>query len=145
MAAMQSFHSLAAGPLPKLNGALLTLLPKKEAPELRGDYCPIILIHSFAKLACKTLALSLPPYIDALVSNAQSAFIKRRCIQNNYLYVSNLARAYHRKRQPALLLKPRKHSTLFPGNTCWSCCKTAAFRRGGGTGCRCSFPPLRPQ
>jgi hypothetical protein len=43
--------------------------------------------------------------IDGLVSNAQSTFIKRRCIQDNYLYVRNLARAYHRKKIPALLLK----------------------------------------
>ena len=35
----------------------------------------------------------------------QSAFIKRRCIQDNFLYVRNLARTYHRKQRPALLLK----------------------------------------
>ena len=32
-------------------------------------------------------------------------FIKRRCIQDNFLYVRNLARAYNRTKTPALLFK----------------------------------------
>ena len=40
-----------------------------------------------------------------MISNAQSAFIKRRCIQDSFMYVRNLARAYHRKKTPALLFK----------------------------------------
>jgi hypothetical protein len=98
-------YNLTTSPQPKLNGALLTLLPKKEVVELPGEFKPINLIYSFAKLITKLLALRLSPYIDGLVSNSQSAFIKRRCIQDNFLYVPNLARAYHRKRAPALLLK----------------------------------------
>jgi hypothetical protein len=47
----------------------------------------------------------LAPYIDSLVSNVQSAFIQRRCIHDNYLYVRNLARAYHWKKTLALLMK----------------------------------------
>jgi hypothetical protein len=105
IAAMHSIHSLTTGPLPKLNGALLTLLPKKDPTETPGDYWPISLIHSFTKLVSKVLALLLDPFIDALVSNAQSMFIKWRCIQDKFLYVRNLARAYHRKRRLALLLK----------------------------------------
>jgi hypothetical protein len=49
-------------------------------------------------LVSNVLALRLAPHIDGLVSNAQSAFIKRQCIHDNYLYVHNLARAYHRKK-----------------------------------------------
>jgi hypothetical protein len=44
-------------------------------------------------------------HINGLVSHAQSASIKGRCIQGNFLLVRNLARAYHRKRVPALLFK----------------------------------------
>jgi hypothetical protein len=51
------------------------------------------------------LALWLGPYINELVSNARGTFIRRWCIHDNYLYVRNLARAYHRKKTPALLLK----------------------------------------
>jgi hypothetical protein len=104
-AALQCVYNLTAGPLPWLNGALLTLLPKKVASELPGDFRLISLIHSFAKLISKVLAQRLAPHIDSLVSNAQSAFIKYRCIQDNFLSVRNLARAYHRKKVPALLLK----------------------------------------
>jgi hypothetical protein len=43
--------------------------------------------------------------MDGLVSTAQSAFIKNYCIQDNYLYIRNLARAYHRKKLPVLLMK----------------------------------------
>jgi hypothetical protein len=105
---MVSFHciyNLATGPLPKLNVSLLTLLPKSETTEQPGEFRPISLIHSFAKLVLQVLAMRLAPYIDDLVLNAQSAFIKRRCIHDNYLHVHNLARVYHRKKTPALLMK----------------------------------------
>jgi hypothetical protein len=105
VAAFQCIHNQTTDPLPKLNGALLTLLPKKEVAESPCDFRPISLIHSFAKLVTKVLALRLSPHIDNLVSNAQSAFIRRRCIQNNFLYVRNLVRTYHHKKKPALLLK----------------------------------------
>jgi hypothetical protein len=96
---------MSIGPLLKMNGALLTLLPKKEIIEVPRDYHSISLIHSFAILVSKILALRLAPFIDALISNAQSAFIKHHCIQDYFLYVRNLARAYHQKRQSTLLLK----------------------------------------
>jgi hypothetical protein len=80
VAAFQCIYNLHTGPLPKLNGALLTLLPKKEVAESPGDFRPISLIHSFAKLISKVLAMRLSTQINSLVSQAQSAFIKRRCI-----------------------------------------------------------------
>jgi hypothetical protein len=95
----QCFQNQLAGPLPKLNGALITLLPKRIVSEELSDFRPISLIHSFAKLISKVLALRLAPLMDDLISSAQSAFIKRRCIQVNFLYVRNLARAYHKKRE----------------------------------------------
>jgi hypothetical protein len=91
--------------MPKLNGALIILLPKREPVELPSDYMPITLIHSFTKLISKVLALRLAPHINALVSHAQSAFIKGRCIQENFLFVRNLAWTYHRKRVHDLLFK----------------------------------------
>jgi hypothetical protein len=65
----------------------------------------ISLIHSFAKLISKVMALRLAPLMDDLVSSAQSDFIKHHCIQDNFLYVRNLACAYHRKKTLSLLLK----------------------------------------
>jgi hypothetical protein len=43
--------------------------------------------------------------MDNLVSNAQSAFIKRRSIPDNFLYVKNLATRLHKNKTPALLFK----------------------------------------
>jgi hypothetical protein len=105
VAAFQCIHNQNTGSLLKLNGALLTLLPKKEIVEYPNEFRPISLIHYFAKLVSKVLALRLSPYMDYLVSNAKSAFINSRCLQDNFLYVRNLTRAYHRKKTPALLMK----------------------------------------
>jgi hypothetical protein len=56
MADFICFYNQTAGPLPKLNSALLTLIPKSKVAELPGDFRPISLIHSFAKLLSKVLA-----------------------------------------------------------------------------------------
>lgn len=105
LAAMDRFFELRAGPLEKLNGANIVLIPKIEVPEQLKDFRPISLIHFFGKLITKNLAMRLSKHINLLVSNAQSAFIKRRCIQDNFMYVRNLARAYHRTKTPTLLFK----------------------------------------
>jgi hypothetical protein len=61
LAAFQYLYNLTAGLMPKLNGVVITLLPKKEPAELPSEYRPISLIHSFAKLVSKVPALRLPP------------------------------------------------------------------------------------
>lgn len=103
--AINCLFRLQAGPLQKLNSATVVLLPKKENSQSIKDFRPISLIHSFAKLITKILAMRLAKHMDSLISNSQSAFIKRRCIQDNFLYVRNLARAYQRTRTPALVFK----------------------------------------
>jgi hypothetical protein len=105
VASFHCFYNPTVGPLPKRNGALLIMLSKKEVSEQPEDYMPINLIHSFVKLVLKVLAIRLSKHIDRLISNAQSAFVRGRCIQDNFLYVQNLARAYHCKKTSSLLLK----------------------------------------
>ena len=83
----------------------MVLIPKKEIATEPKDFRPISLIHSFAKLLTKVLANRLVIYIDKLISNSQSAFIRRRCIQENFLYVRGLTRHYHRTKTPACLIK----------------------------------------
>jgi mannosylglycoprotein endo-beta-mannosidase len=51
------------------------------------------------------MAARLGPHMNSLVSNAQSAFIKKRSIHDNFLYVNNLARKLHKTKTPTLLFK----------------------------------------
>jgi hypothetical protein len=95
MAAFQCIFNQTTVRLPMLNGALLKLLLKTEVVEQPGNIRPISLIHSFAKLVSKILALRLAPYIYRLVSNTLNVFNRRRCIHDNYMYARNLVRAYH--------------------------------------------------
>jgi hypothetical protein len=62
-------------------------------------------VHSFAKLVTKILANRLAPHMDKLVSTNQSAFIKGRFIQDNFMMVQQTARFLHAQKQPRILLK----------------------------------------
>jgi mannosylglycoprotein endo-beta-mannosidase len=88
-----------------LNSANIALIPKKEGAEEVTDFRPISLIHAIAKLTSKMMATRLAPHMNKLVSNAQSAFIKKRSIHDNFLYVRNLARKLHKSKTPTLLFK----------------------------------------
>jgi mannosylglycoprotein endo-beta-mannosidase len=88
-----------------LSKAHIVLLPKKHDAKRIQDYRPISLTHSIAKLISKCLASRLAPELQNLVSRAQSAFIKKRSIQDNFLYAQNLIRSLHRSKQQGLFLK----------------------------------------
>ena len=105
MAYFHRFYSLAGGNLAALNTTFVALLPKKDGEVQMTDFRPISLIHSFAKLVTKVLSIRLSRVIHTIVSPAQSAFMKTRCIQDSFLYVQNGVRALHRSKTPALLLK----------------------------------------
>jgi hypothetical protein len=68
-----------------LNSAHVVLVPKKAEAACISDYRPISLTHSFAKIISKLLSTRLAPELNSLVSRAQSAFIRRRSIQDNFL------------------------------------------------------------
>jgi hypothetical protein len=63
-----------------------------------GDYRPISLIHNIAKIFSKLLANRLAPLLNTLISKSQSAFIQKRCIQDNFLYVHNVVRRLHKQK-----------------------------------------------
>jgi hypothetical protein len=71
----------------KLNSAYITLIPKKKGAEEVKDFRPICLVHSFAKLLTKVLANRVFTKLQDLVSPRQSAFIKGRFIQDNFMMV----------------------------------------------------------
>jgi hypothetical protein len=75
------------------------------APKDVLDFRPISLIDAIAKFIAKTIASCLAPHMNSHVSNAQSAFIKKRSIHDNFMYVRNLARKFHRSKTLFLLFK----------------------------------------
>ena len=87
MAAMNSLFTLNAQGFEWLNSACIILLPKKTDATRVTDFRPISLVHSIAKIFSKVLANRLAPRLNSLVSNCQSAFIKKRSIHDNFLYV----------------------------------------------------------
>lgn len=105
VAAVNAFHAGRCNDLNLLNTAAIVLVPKKDGAETISDFRPISLIHAIAKIITKVLATRLQPYMDKLISPSQSAFIKGRSIHDNFLYVRNMARRFHRNRTPTLLMK----------------------------------------
>jgi hypothetical protein len=69
------------------------------------DFRPISLVHSVAELITKLLANRLSQRLNDMVSPIQSAFIKGRFIQDNFMLVQQTARLFHQQKRPRLLLK----------------------------------------
>uniref|UniRef100_A0A453PG11 Reverse transcriptase domain-containing protein n=3 Tax=Aegilops tauschii subsp. strangulata TaxID=200361 RepID=A0A453PG11_AEGTS len=88
-----------------LNSAQITLIHKSDDAVRVKDFRPISLMHSVAKILCKTLSLRLAPFLSTLVPYSQSAFIQTRCIQDNFLYVKNAIRMLYKNKEPSLFLK----------------------------------------
>ncbi|KAM3385248.1 hypothetical protein ACQJBY_009276 [Aegilops geniculata] len=105
MALFHHLYNLGDGNFADLNTAMIALLPKKDGAVKMSDFRPISLIHSVAKLFSKVLSIRLANVIDKLITPAQTAFQRRKCIQDSFLYVQNTVRKLHRNKTPALLLK----------------------------------------
>lgn len=84
MNAINTFWSLDSRSFNLLNDAFMVLLRKKPVPVNIKDYRPISLMHGFGKLVAKLLAERLAPVLDSLVLPNQSAFIRGRCIHDNF-------------------------------------------------------------
>lgn len=103
--AVRSFTKLNQNQLDDLNCTHICLLPKKADASAPEHYRPISLIHSFAKIISKLLANRLAPRMVELVTANQSAFIRKRAIHDNFLYVQNLVKRFRRKKNPTLMMK----------------------------------------
>lgn len=88
-----------------LNTAFITLLPKRADAIQVKDYRPISLIHSIAKLVTKILANRLAPLLPTLVPANQSAFVRGRNIHDNFLFVQQMVKSLHAKKEAHILLK----------------------------------------
>ncbi|WVZ67071.1 hypothetical protein U9M48_016209, partial [Paspalum notatum var. saurae] len=105
MAVMNSLHSQRFLNFDLLNTANVVLLPKHDGAECLASYRPISLIHSVTKLFTKLLSLRLAPSMRNIIFKSQTAFIKGRSIHDNFLFVRNMARKYHRNGTPMLMVK----------------------------------------
>jgi hypothetical protein len=105
MVAVQQFFTSNQQGLHLLNQAYVVLIPKKSCPQRVSDFRLVSLTHSFAKLVYKILANRLGLELGNLVAVNQTAFIKKRCLHDNFIYVQQLVKDLHRKKMPALFIK----------------------------------------
>lgn len=105
MAAVQAFVQFDYRGLENLNNALIVLLPKKIGASNPANFRPITMIHSFAKLISKILAMRLAPRLNELIDKNQNAFIRSRTIHDNFKYIQRAAVLIRKKKIPMLLLK----------------------------------------
>jgi hypothetical protein len=91
------FYSHRTSKLSRINKANIVLLPKTQDASALSDYRPISLIHSVVKIITKVLANRLAPHMNSLVSNAQNAFIKKRCIHDNFIYAQRVIQLLRKK------------------------------------------------
>jgi hypothetical protein len=115
---------------------LVVLIPKKENPTKVSNYSPISLSHNFAKTVTKLLANRLAPELEHHISVNQTAFIKKRCIHSNFVYVQQVIKDLHRKKVPSLFIKLdiSKALTLSTGLTCFTLWNTWVLAKNGEIG-----------
>lgn len=86
MFARQCLVFFHIGTLPSfINETLVALVPKVDKPEKIGQLRPISCCNFLYKVITKILVTKLKPFLNDLVSQAQSAFISGRQIQDNIL------------------------------------------------------------
>jgi hypothetical protein len=77
----------------------------EDAVESVQYFRPISLMDSFAKLFMKVLASRIGKRVNKMIAIGWSAFIKVRCIQDNFMYMCGLLHRLHRTKKPSILLK----------------------------------------
>jgi hypothetical protein len=85
--ALNQMSSLSGQNWNLLNTAHTALIPKKTNALRAAEFRPVSLTHSKAKILEKLLALRLAPELCDIISPRQSAFLKKRSIQGNFLDV----------------------------------------------------------
>jgi hypothetical protein len=103
--AINDFYHHKCKSLHLVNEANIVLLPKRENPDKIDLFRPISLIHSFMKIITKIMASRLAPRMNEIVSTTQNAFIQKRSIHDNFLYVQKVIKKHHKSKQAALFVK----------------------------------------
>lgn len=81
------------------------LLPKTPEAASITEFRPISLIDSLAKLIKKILADRLAQRLNELVFACQNAFVKKRCIHDNFIHVQSVIKDLHKAKRPTLFIK----------------------------------------
>jgi hypothetical protein len=92
--------------LPKaITASFLTLIPKKDHPQVLSEYRPICLVSSLYKLLSKVLANRLKKVLGKIISNLQYAFLPNRQILDGVLVVNELLDLAKRRKDKCLFFK----------------------------------------
>lgn len=105
LAAVTSFMNLSTSHLEELNSAYIFLLPKKDDASGADHFRPISLVHSFTKIITKVLANRLALRLNEMISQNQNAFVRKRAIHDNFIFVQNLVQRLYRTRKQSLFIK----------------------------------------
>jgi hypothetical protein len=100
-----SFFSHRTARLTLINLANIVLLPKNRVASQVSGYRPISLINSMVKTITKLLANRLTPHMKLIGVNRHNAFIKKRCIHDNFVYMQRVIQLLHKRKKPALFIK----------------------------------------
>jgi hypothetical protein len=103
--AIQQFYLMNQQGLHFLNQSYVLLIPKRNDPQSIKDYMPISLTHSFVKIISKILANILAPELNKLISANYTAFIQKRAIHDNFIYVQQVITKLHHKKIPDVFIK----------------------------------------
>ncbi len=97
--------AIEAGQLPdSMYDGIICLLYKKGPTDLLGNYRPLTMINTDAKLLAKLLARRLDSVIHSLVHPDQTGFVKGRYIHENSLLVRGMIAHHRTSKTPGAIL-----------------------------------------
>lgn len=79
-----------------MNHTAVTRIPKKFHETTVADFRPIACTNVVYKVITKILTNRMTPLLGRIINPAQSAFVKRRNLSDNYLLAQALVRRYER-------------------------------------------------